>query len=229
MVRVACIGDSITYGYGIDPPASRNEFSYPGVLASILPEDCEVFNFAANGLTMRKSANNPLWTTDYYEQALSSSPDIVVLMLGTNDAQHANRASSNSDFIADATELIQNFKNLDSSPNVFLSQPPPLYPGSMSFLFNATLINEVYSPLFAELANDNAVELIDVFGAMGGMDLSHPEWFLDDGTHPTEVGYTIIAETVRNSVEGTVSAEARLASSAWLVVALALVASSWTI
>jgi hypothetical protein len=58
---------------------------------------------------------------------------------GTNDAQTWNAEAFNDGFVADATALIQAFKTLDSRPAVFLSQPPPAYPGTLSFLFNATL------------------------------------------------------------------------------------------
>jgi lysophospholipase L1-like esterase len=79
MVRIACVGDSITYGFGL-PAASRDALSYPGVLELNLP-DFEVLNFGNNGKTMTKRGNDPYWNTDDYEKALTSNPDIVVLML----------------------------------------------------------------------------------------------------------------------------------------------------
>jgi hypothetical protein len=80
MVRIACVGDSITEGFGL-PDATIGTLSYPGVLASMLPDDDEVLSFASDGLTMTKRGNLPFWLSSEYDRALASSPDIVVLML----------------------------------------------------------------------------------------------------------------------------------------------------
>ncbi|MBR6371242.1 MAG: xylanase, partial [Bacteroidaceae bacterium] len=47
-VRVACVGDSITYGHGIK---DRLHDAYPGVLSSMLGDKYDVRNFGVSGTT----------------------------------------------------------------------------------------------------------------------------------------------------------------------------------
>jgi hypothetical protein len=99
----------------------------------------------------------------------------------------------------------------------------------MSLFPSPNRINEVYSPVFASLADKNKVEFVDIFGALGGQDLNHPEWFLDDGIHPNEAGYDVVAKAVRSSLIGPISGEIRRALSAWSVVVLVLMAAYWNV
>ena len=56
--RVACVGDSITYGSGIK---GRETKSYPAQLAGMLGEDYVVKNFGVSGATMLKKGDKPYW------------------------------------------------------------------------------------------------------------------------------------------------------------------------
>ncbi len=53
-IRVACVGDSITFGAGVK---ERNKNSYPKVLAGLLGEKYDVRNFGVNGATLLKKGN----------------------------------------------------------------------------------------------------------------------------------------------------------------------------
>lgn len=54
--RVACVGDSITYGAGI---ADRDRDSYPAQLASMLGDKWVVKNFGHSGATLLKNGDLP--------------------------------------------------------------------------------------------------------------------------------------------------------------------------
>ena len=56
-MRVACIGDSITYGYRGWAPSSPN--AYPVQLQNILGSDVVVHNLGVSGSTMSTSADAP--------------------------------------------------------------------------------------------------------------------------------------------------------------------------
>ncbi|MCK5835228.1 MAG: hypothetical protein KAG98_05820, partial [Lentisphaeria bacterium] len=81
-IKVACIGDSITYGAKVE---NRKKLAYPRQLGLMLGERYTVQNFGASGKTLLKKGNAPYWKTGLYKNALKWQPNIVVIKLGTND------------------------------------------------------------------------------------------------------------------------------------------------
>jgi lysophospholipase L1-like esterase len=86
-IRVACIGDSITQGVGT---ANQDFHSYPAQLKRMMDPHWEVVGFGYSGATLVKSCKNTYHKTPMLERALRFQPDIVVIMLGTNDAGPVN-------------------------------------------------------------------------------------------------------------------------------------------
>ena len=83
-IRISCVGDSITQGF-----LASNELmmSWPSQLKAMINDSrVEVFNFGRNGAAAKKVSFNPYWDLNEYQQALISNPDIVIISLGTNDA-----------------------------------------------------------------------------------------------------------------------------------------------
>lgn len=78
-IKVACIGNSITYGSGI-PDRPRD--SYPSQLARMLGEKWEVRNFGVGGRTLLKKGDFPFWKEEAYSQAKAFLPDVVIIKLG---------------------------------------------------------------------------------------------------------------------------------------------------
>ena len=81
-IRIACVGDSITYGAGIK---DRKNMNYPVQLGKMLGQKYEVKNFGNSGSTMLKKGDKPFWKQREYKAALDFNPNIVVIKLGTND------------------------------------------------------------------------------------------------------------------------------------------------
>lgn len=92
-IRVSCIGDSITVGV-----CSSNGMNYPNILQTLLGPNYIVQNFGNSGHTMLKNGlcgpppagNCSYWGTPQWAAAQASTPDIVTIMLGTNDAKNFN-------------------------------------------------------------------------------------------------------------------------------------------
>src|ERR1017187_8508802 len=61
--RVACVGDSITYGFGI---ADREHQSYPAQLGALLGSDWDARNYGVSGATLLKAGGAPYWNQDAY-------------------------------------------------------------------------------------------------------------------------------------------------------------------
>jgi len=96
--KVACIGDSITAGYGLSNPGAD---SYPAQLQSLLGSGYKVNNYGWSGTTVQKTGDSPYWNVSYYNDSRNWAPNIVVIMLGTNDSKswNWNAMNFNADFL----------------------------------------------------------------------------------------------------------------------------------
>src|SRR4051812_33998320 len=86
-IRVACVGDSITFGVGTADPKTQ---SYPTQLAALLGDGYEIGNFGVSGATMLNHNDRPYIQTKSCGRALEFLPNLVVIALGTNDSKHRN-------------------------------------------------------------------------------------------------------------------------------------------
>src|ERR1700761_2134766 len=120
-IKVACIGASITYGATIP---NREQNSYPAQLQKMLGSKYEVNNYGVSGTTMLRKGNLPYWKTKEYQAALASSPDVVFIDLGGNDAKLINRKYY-GDFEQDAYDMVQSFAQLPTHPRVILMEAMP--------------------------------------------------------------------------------------------------------
>ena len=76
-IRVACIGNSITYGAFIP---NREMNCYPAQLQAYLGDGYEVKNFGASGRTILSKGDYPYSETDTYKASLEYQPDIVLIL-----------------------------------------------------------------------------------------------------------------------------------------------------
>ena len=109
--RAACVGDSITYGCFV-PGQPWN--SYPRQLGRMLGRGYCVGNFGYTNRTALKIADHPYTAEKLYRQSLAFQPDLVLLMLGTNDTKAINWNAEA--YARDLGELIENYKSLESRP-----------------------------------------------------------------------------------------------------------------
>lgn len=188
-VKVACVGDSITHGSG----ASKGN-SYPDQLRRMLGEKFEVKNFGVSGATLLNSGDRPYQKQKLYKAALAYEPDVVVIMLGTNDSKPQNWKHREA-FEADYRELVGKFAALKSHPRIWVVLPCPVPNGGGYGITEGPVTEEL--PLIQEAAKALGTGLIDVHGAMEG----HAEWFADN-IHPKTAGATVLAGTVYQSLTG---------------------------
>jgi acyl-CoA thioesterase I len=210
-VRVTCIGDSITEG------GACNANGYVPVLQSLLGSDYNVTNAGKSSMTqLKKGLCNDLspcsyWNTNAWQVALNSEPDIVTIMLGTNDAKYYNwegiQQSEGDYFTLDYVDMIQQLKKLKSNPEVFLMIPPPLF--QPVYDMNQTVINNIFPSLMCDLASVMGLTIIDIYSAVKAeAETGTPtNEILCDGCHPTAYGNDILAKTMLPYI--TASAEKR--------------------
>ena len=188
-VRVACIGNSITFGAGIK---NRSRDSYPSVLARMLGDNYWVKNFGVSARTMLNKGDHPYMNEPAYKNALAFNPNIVVIKLGTNDSKSFNWKYK-ADFMKDAQNMINAFKGLPSQPKIYLCYPSKAYLTGDGI--NDDFITKEIRPLIKKLANKNDLSVIDLHTAMDGM----PELF-PDRIHPNEKGAQVMAKAVYQSI-----------------------------
>ncbi|MDN5210576.1 GDSL-type esterase/lipase family protein [Fulvivirgaceae bacterium BMA12] len=184
-IKVACVGNSITYGLGIK---NREKNAYPSQLNKILGTGYEVKNFGVSGCTILKRGDMPYWNESSYQEAIDYNPDIVIIKLGTNDAKFHNWAYSR-EFIADYEEMIAVFKKLPAQPKVYICFPVPLFFAGSDI--NDTVITRQVIPKIDSIKNHLSIPVIDLYKPLS----PHPEHF-PDGIHPNADGAKIIAKTV---------------------------------
>lgn len=185
---VTCVGDSITYGACI-PDRAYN--SYPAQLEQILKGydvSWEVGNFGHSGATMLTKGDWPYVGQTTYGAALASNPDIVIIMLGTNDSKPHNWVYS-GDYVSDYLAMIDTFRTLPSAPDVWICNPVPAF--SENYTISPTVIHDEILPLIDQIAALRGTPVLDLYGALDG----HGDLF-PDGIHPDAEGAGLMAEFI---------------------------------
>lgn len=192
-VRVACVGNSITDGYGI---ALSETNGYPAVLGRKLGDGYVVKNFGVSGHTMLKKGDCPYMANDAYRLSKEFNPDIVVIKLGTNDSKPQNWKYKD-EFMQDAQQMIDEYKALPSRPDIYLAYPVKAMTSSFD-ISDSVIVNGVI-PMLRRLAEKNGLKVIDLHSVFDG----HREWFIPDGIHPNAQGAAVMAEEVRKVLAGS--------------------------
>lgn len=183
--RVACVGDSITYGSQVE---GRESNAYPAVLQRLLGEKFDVKNFGVSGMTLLKKGDKPYWKNRAFQDATNSKPNIVVIKLGTNDSKPQNRTNI-IEFAADLAAMVDHFAALETKPRIYLCLPVPVYK-TLSGINEESVSGEVI-PAIRKVAAEKKLPVIDLHTALANQPLLFP-----DGVHPNAGGAKLIAETV---------------------------------
>ena len=186
-IRVACVGDSITFGYGI---MNADYNSYPAVLGRLLGPSYQVGNFGRSGATLLKHGDLPYWQTGEFAMVTDYfSPNVVVIMLGTNDGKPSNWRLKD-EFAVDYRALIAYYRQLPSKPSVWVCAPVPVY-GNGAFGIQPAVVNTEIAPLERAIAAETGAPVIDVQAA-----LTNEAALVPDNIHPDAEGQVRIANTV---------------------------------
>ncbi len=188
--RVACVGDSITYGSGLP---DRERTTYPLLLGHLLGEGYEVRNFGVSGATLLRAGNKPWTETGAALRALEWRPEVVVIKLGTNDSKAVNWLAHGEDFEANARALIGDFREASPAARILLCLPVPAWTAGDGI--DGGRVAEGVVPALRRAAAADGVELIDLHTPMR----ARKGWF-PDGVHPNPHGAEAIAQRVAEAV-----------------------------
>ena len=192
VTRIACVGDSITYGYGV---SAKN--SYPTQLQGKLGAAYTVLNYGVTSTTASSKGNIPYVKKSAYQQALKSNPDIVIVMLGTNDAKTLNwTAAYQSTFKSEYSNLIKSFVDLPTQPIVYIVTPIRVITSSGSDAAREPALANQIRPQIRELASELSLPLIEFESILGDVKSN----YLSDGYHPSISGYDIMSSAFYNYI-----------------------------
>jgi acyl-CoA thioesterase-1 len=201
-IRVACVGDSLTqssgYPYKLWELFGRSA-NYTVGNYSIGPDDDSgvlsngtsfaVGNFGAGSTTVLLDTETPYMNTSVFRSALEFQPNIVVIMLGTNDAQ-PNLEQLNASFVYDYLRLVDAFKSLESKPKIWIVLPPPIF-SNQSGKIDPSYFTLTIIPHIRQVAEESDAPLIDVYSAL----VDYPNYF-PDGEHPNSAAAELIANEI---------------------------------
>lgn len=189
-IRVACVGNSITYGSGIK---NRDKDSYPAQLQQLLGDEYEVVNFGRGGRTGLTHGDRPYIKEPEYKAALEFMPHIVVIKFGTNDTKPQNWVYRH-DFEGDIEAMAKSFENLPTNPEIYLCYPAVAY--EVKWGIRNSVIEDEVIPKIKKVAKKNGWKTINLHKATAKMVEHFP-----DAIHPDPVAAGIMAKKVYKAIK----------------------------
>lgn len=205
-VKVACMGNSITEGYGLQHPDTE---SWPSVLQQLLGDGYSVKNFGASGRTLTIEGDVPYMKEQCFKNALASLPDVAIIKLGTNDSKAWNWQHK-QEFKTDLRTLIHALDTLSSHPRIYLCLPIPANENPYSI--NDSIIRNGIIPRIREVAHECHLPVIDLYTQMR----PYCQKECPDGVHPDKEGAARLAgfiyQAIRKEVPTAYTEEKNLPS-----------------
>lgn len=186
-IRVACIGNSITDGHGIDMATA---FGYPALLQKKLGEDYWVKNFGVSARTMLNKGDFPYMNELAWRDALAFKPDIVVIKLGTNDSKPHNWQYG-EEFKQDLQQMIKAL----GKAKIYLCTPIPAFKSTWD-ISDSVITNSII-PIQQEVARKNKLQVIDLHTLMA----NDEELVQPDGIHPNNKGVAKMADIIAEAIK----------------------------
>ena len=185
VIRVACIGNSITYG-------GLGEQSYPQTLGRLLGSHYQVRNFGVSGRTMLRKGDYPYWNEQAFYDAQDFNPQIVIICLGTNDSKPWNWVYG-AEFFEDYSDFIAAFRPPGRNPQIYACFPPPVFKDG--FGITNSVIRDQILPIIDSVGRSSHTLAIDFYSLMQGDSVLFP-----DGIHPNASGYAHMAEIAYDAI-----------------------------
>lgn len=206
-VRVACIGNSITHGSGIDMQELNG---YPAQLQCLLGSGYYVKNYGVGARTMLNNGDYPYMKEMAWRDAQAFRPDIVIIKLGTNDSKDYNWNAHKQEYEGDMQQMIDALRpmvpKLDKkgrptkkmvradSPKIFLCTPIRAFRDKWG-ITDSVIVNEVI-PAIRRVADRNQLPVIDLHPVVDDESL-----MTSDMIHPNAKGAGRMAEVISEAIK----------------------------
>ena len=193
-VKVACVGNSITYGYTLPNPATD---SYPSQLQQLLGETYEVGNFGKSGATLLNKGHRPYMQQEEFKKAIAFAGDIVVIHLGINDTDPRDWPNYRDSFVKDYLALIDSFRVANPKCHIIIARLTPIADRHPRFESGTRDWHGEIQQSIETIAKYAGVQLMDFHEPL----YPYP-YLLPDAVHPNVEGAGILAKTVYSAITG---------------------------
>ncbi|QBQ40949.1 sialate O-acetylesterase [Sphingobacterium psychroaquaticum] len=195
-VKVACIGDSVTEGLGLDSPATN---AYPAVLQEKIGAQFNVENFGHSGATLLRHGHRPYANTKQFRDALHFRADIAIIHLGLNDTDPRNFPHYRDQFVQDYLWLIDTLRTNNPTLKIYICKMSPIFTGHPRFSSSTFNWYHAIQDLIVDVAAARALPVIDLYAALH----NRPDLITDSPTlHPNKKGAYKIADFVAQHLTG---------------------------
>ena len=193
-IRVACVGNSVTYGVGIQ---DREHDSYPAQLQRMLGDKYDVRNFGHSGTTLLFKGYRPYVKCDEYKAAIDFKADLVIIHLGLNDTDPRAWPDYREEFVPNYLALIDSFRVANPKAKIWICRMTPIFHDHKRFDSGTRDWHAQIQQAIEQTAQFAGVGLIDFYNPLH----QHPEMF-PDALHPIAAGAKILAEKAYGAITG---------------------------
>lgn len=192
--KVACVGNSITYGSGLVDPSTE---SYPAQLQKMLGDAYEIGNFGKPGATLLNQGHRPYMKQEEFAKALTFAGDIVVIHLGINDTDPRNWPDYRDSFVKDYLALIDSFRVVNPHCRIMIARMTPIADRHPRFESGTRDWHEEIQQAIETVAHYANVQLTDFHAPL----YPYP-YLLPDAVHPNKEGTGLLAKTIYSAITG---------------------------
>ena len=197
-IKVACVGDSITYGHGIKNWPKNN---YPVLLQNLLGDEYHVNSYGVSGRAVQDNSDQPYRALPHYEESVAYDADIIVFMMGSNDTKPENWFGDEA-FKTALIDLLDDYTQGEKKPAIYICTTPACFfmEDSEGELTSHDL-RPAYADIIAEIVRETAEELGYPVVDIHALTEENPQWFAKDGVHPNNDGAAAIAQAVYEAIK----------------------------
>ena len=203
LIKVACVGDSITKGANSTYPNTQN---YPAYLQQMLGYDYYVKNFGIDGYSLINTDFYAYNKTAEYTASKSFKPDVVLFILGTNDCNPGQdykdwtNPERKVKYKESAKQFFDSYYALNKNVQIFMGVPSTLFYSTVwPWEEWAARIVANAVPLNREIADENDLPVIDMYT----WSLENQSVFTD-GLHPHDETYKRYAKRVYDEIKDVI-------------------------
>ena len=193
-IRISCIGDSITYGMGVE---NRDSDSYPAQLQRLLGDNYDVANFGRSGATLLRHGHRPYIAQEEFRMAMGWAADIILINLGINDTDPRDWPNFRDEFVGDYLKLIDTLKTSSPRAKFYLALTTPIGSGHHRFSSGSKQWQEEIQKEILKVAEISGAEVIDFYTPLYPYH-SH----IPDNVHPDNFGAFLMAKTAYSAITG---------------------------
>lgn len=195
--KIACIGDSITFGMMRDGKGVYYQFdNYPQKLEALLGEGWKVCNYGQSGsYVTRDDGKLCYWNLRQFADSKAKHADAYIIMLGTNDSSNWDADAYRESLGA----LVDVYRESAPEAKLFLMISPTAYPnevtGKVAAGANTEVIDHEIPGIVTAIAEEKGARVIDLHSFTA----NHADWYVD-GVHPNGEGHQHIAEYIYENI-----------------------------